>query len=84
MLIVDRQFGWVVVVVSQPPPHEDRFYGPFETETKAREWIKQQPFHATSTAGLMPLRRTDIQRDYADFYSPNNEMLIEDFWLEEE
>lgn len=46
---------------------EVRHYGPFESLNDARSWCAAQVIsHFTIT----PLRRTDIQRDYHDWYGP--------------
>lgn len=83
MSMPDAEFGWVVVVVKQPAPHPDRFYGPFCTEADARRWMDSQPFSATSTVGMIPLRRPDIVRQNHDFYSPTTEYALSEFWLAE-
>lgn len=46
---------------------ELRHYGPFANLLEARAWIaRQQPNHFT----VVFLRRTEIERDYNDFYGP--------------
>lgn len=46
---------------------EVRHYGPFASLNDARAWCAQQ-VHSNFT--ITPLRRTDIERDYNDWYSP--------------
>ena len=58
---------------------ETRFYGPFPSLLDARDWCARQSVHHFM---VIPLRRTDIERDYHQWYDPqldNIEMLVSDF-----
>jgi hypothetical protein len=80
--IPDAEFGWCVVVVTQPLA-PSRFYGPFKSESDAKAWIDAQPFNFRTVAGLMPLRRTDKVREFTDFYAPWLDCHPDDFWVAE-
>lgn len=73
------QFGPCVVVLIQPEGH-DRFYGPFNSEAEAKDWMNKQDFSPRSSVGIMPLRRTDISRTQDDFFDPRFDWAADDFW----
>lgn len=73
------EFGACVVVLMQPVGH-DRFYGPFPSESDAKEWMNQQDFSPKASVGIMPLRRTDIKRTAEDFFDPRFDWAADDFW----
>ena len=73
------EFGACVVVLMQPVGH-DRFYGPFPSESDAKEWMNQQDFSPKASVGIMPLRRTDIKRTAEDFFEPRFDWAADDFW----
>jgi len=76
----DVEFGACVCVVHMPNQNIDRFYGPFACESDARDWARSQSGHPHVTIGVMPLRRTDIDRTYDDFFNPLLDWDSKDFW----
>ena len=75
----DEKFGKCIVFLPTPGII-NRFYGPFEYEDDARIWIAEQEMIGARSMGIIPLRRTDIQRTHDDFYTPLKDMDVEDFW----
>lgn len=58
---------------------ETRLYGPFSSLLEARDWCARQTVHHFV---IFPLRRTDVERKYNDWYGPQShdvELLVQDF-----
>lgn len=77
----DERFGKCIVFLPTPGII-NRFYGPFENEDAAREWITEQEKNGARSMGIIPLRRTDIERSHDDFYTPLKDADMGDFWDE--
>lgn len=79
--MADKRFGKCIVFLPTPGV-VNRFYGPFDNEDEARKWIAEQEKLGARSMGIIPLRRTDIERTHDDFYTPLKDMDVEDFWSE--
>lgn len=56
-----------IIEISIGAGMEVRHYGPFQSLNDARSWCARQ---VISNFTIIPLRRTDIERDYNDWYGP--------------
>lgn len=69
-----------IVQLSIGGGQEHRYYGPFASLNDARQWCDRQ---TVSNFAIIPLRRTDKDRDYNEWYGPEMHdinILIEDFY----
>lgn len=81
-MMINERFGPCAVFLPQPGA-ATRYYGPFDSEDAACDWIRQQPESTHNSFAIMPLRRTDIERSHDDFYNPSRDFDPKDFWQSE-
>lgn len=69
-----------IVQISIGAGAEHRMYGPFASMNDARDWAN---IHNIRSCQIVPLRRTDKERDINDFYALQThdiDVLVDDFY----